>query len=54
MISEMLTTMKEAFKDEKASFRFLKFHTILHAPLQVKEFGNLRVMDGNRYILIFA
>ena len=45
--------MKKAFEDEKESFKFYKFHTIVHAPYQIKEFGNLRIMDGNRFVTLF-
>ena len=47
----MLLSMKSAFKDEKESFKFYKFHTVVHAPFQITEFGNLRIMDGNRFVL---
>ena len=48
-IQQFLLSMKQAFsKFSKSSFRFHKFHMILHAPLQVRQFGNLDVMDANR------
>lgn len=50
LIAALLTTMKRAFKAEKDNFKYHKFHTIVHAPLQVRTFGNLRIMDGNRYL----
>ena len=53
LIVALLRTMKLAFKDEKDNFKYHKFHTIVHAPLQVRTFGNLRIMDGNRKFGLF-
>ena len=53
LVVSMLSSMKKAFEDEKESFKFYKFHTIVHAPYQIKEFGNLRIMDGNRFVTLF-
>ena len=48
MIRDLLSTVKRAFSDEKKDFKFFKFHMVVHTPLQVRKFGNLRIMDGNR------
>ena len=46
-----METCKRAFKDVCPNFKFFKFHTIVHCPLQARWFGNIDVMDGNRWIL---
>lgn len=44
----MLVTCKAAFAAECKNFCFYKFHMVLHCPRQIREFGNLDVMDANR------
>lgn len=48
-ICDMLDTCKLAFSDECSNFSFYKFHMVLHCPLQIRQFGNLAIMDANRY-----
>jgi hypothetical protein len=49
LIIQMLETCKVAFKTESNNFNFYKSHTVCHCPTQVRMFGNLDVMDANRY-----
>ena len=49
LIKSMLHAMKDVFKAEcDSNFRMYKFHTVLHTPLQLTEFGNLDILDANR------
>jgi len=45
----MLTTCKKAFASECGDFGFYKFHMVLHCPLQIRKFGNVDIMDANRW-----
>jgi hypothetical protein len=49
LIDDLLQTCKVAFLTESKGFKFYKFHMILHCPDQIRMFGNLDVMDANRY-----
>lgn len=49
LIVSLLEACKTAFKDVCPNFKFFKFHTIVHCPLQARWFGNIDVMDANRF-----
>ena len=49
-IQGLLHSMKDAFGVVcKSDFRFMKFHMLLHTPEQIRMFGNLDIVDANRY-----
>jgi len=50
MITDYLSACKDTFDGVCSNFAFFKFHMIKHCPQQIKMFGSLLVMCGNRWI----